>query len=539
MLKFDFTNKLTATLSDVPRKHVIKFNNSWLLLNNTEQQVHFLVAYRAIVFKNRLLKDGPEFASSQPTVPGHPGTPWGEGWQVGPKGNATEEGRVPEGRCGRYFDGVGLAEITVDFGNLSDLENSVKVTKDIILENSDGYEDPRIFTDGKSYYLHCHRAHPDTARGVTDHPEDLPVIEKIKLDEAKRAALCVKINRLKATDGKYALGDEFYFGIEKSRGMEKNFGFFFEKDYLNTVYGVAPGGKNYTVFHSEPKKISQCKSGANIPVSMLMPHKAPVSSINLECFMRLEQYYLDSFMTDALVIPVQFSSSGPLIETKDGKFLGVGHVKVAYFEFFGLLKQLIKTAKQRHPYQFTTDQQAFAELMNNRVLVEMTLWSLIMGDDTKKDSMGKYVNSVPPEFYQSSLFQLFGTYLLNEENWRPAYSGNALENPLVKNAGKSIMHWDCQYFSFLYEIEDSDHGNMLCRFSNSFLISHPNEPLSLQYATNLTPCPNGYMMGIGENDFRATAAFLQKEEVDEMLQHKADNFSVRDYKFEVITTRPE
>ncbi len=540
MQKIDFTDLLTATLSGVPRANLIKFNNSWLhLKTNTDASV-YLVAYRALAYKDEKNSKGEwEFAKT-PVYQGMQGTPWSVGW-VPPEGNAEKEARVPKDRYMRYFDGVGFAKIEVRKKGNGLPGFTVSVLEDYILEDTDGYEDPRIFRDEQvpdKIYLHAHRRHPDPVRKAGDFPIANSsrgiLIESVK-DGPK---IFVKVIELKKSENKYSKGKEFFYGLNQSQILEKNYGFFVENGGLNAVYSLASYGLPLTLFRHMLSDGPKEKN--SLQVEAYHPHLLANSFIR-DGFPELQAYFEINMPDYECVV---FSNGGPLIKSDDGKgWIGVGHVKIHYPTFYKIIKSIWACYEELVKFKYFEGEQIFTDIVDffaSDPAVKKTLNSLAslvnQGGLTATDEEKSFFATIPADFLKHPLFKLLISFYRDHSAQMLFIKfGHIMKEEEFASGSKVLMHDSAHYFTFLYEIDDMDGGWALNRFSDAFVYTDPTKPCMLQFATNLAKHKDGYLMGIGENDFRSSVIFVTKNEVEELLRHKPKDFLVTDYDFKILS----
>lgn len=545
----DFTDKLTATLPDVPLGNLIRFNNSWLFLRKEGKGAVYLVAYRAMAYKD-LIKKNPdgtqEFAFPEPPeFPGMQGTPWGAGWAA-PIGNAEKEACVPEGRGGCYFDGVGLAEIHMERDEDNPSGLSFKVLDNYILEDTDGYEDPRLFYGDKSaneILLHAHRIHPQPERDVLNFPGPIVSPDIANAIQQGKRCMCVKLVQLHKHRRKYRTGREFFFGLNISQSIEKNFGFFVNEGRMFAVYGVAPYGRPMTLLMGGEIMFSGDRKSASVPVTPYFP-STTTREWKRDCFPELQAYYNRNAGRD---YAVRFSSSGPLLKHKE-RWLGVGHIMVSYRTFYNLFKGVItgyeklisqglipETARHKK-YEALLQDRKTLELILNYLASEMSKYSNLDGYAIS-DSERIVFQSVSVDFLQSPILRLIA---LLQDKFTEKFTIPAMGRPLDKSNFEKegvILHPNAFYFSFLYEIEGIKNKFEMARFSDAFICTNPEQPTMLQFATNLARCEGGYLLGVGENDHRASVIHMTEDEVETLLHHTPKTFCVADYKFDILASR--
>ncbi len=397
MLKFDFTDKLTATLPNVPREHIIKFNNSWILDDEDAKLCHYIVVYRALVYKIDV--DGHwEFANPAPKFPGQQGTPWCAGW-AGPVGSAAAAGKIPEDRGGLYFDGVGVARISLkrsgvepisSLENLQALEESIIIKSDQIILESDGLEDPRVFRWNGDYYLHTHSKLPSIARGQPA-PEQ-PVYtgyspnRRLMIEDEKnhtRKGLYVKITRLNEKNDNWSLDQSFFFGSNLSLNYEKNFGFFEERGILNAVYSVGHNGRPFTLFlgmlAGDKQVCQKFTRDMHLPTEEIQPNIKTNASPNTDSLKKIQNDYNKILLAPCLVM----SNSAPLLENKGkGTWIGVGHARIDHesvqrmMDLFGLMACSVVQLDSRFKSLAMDKDAAYALLTNDHEFVSLVIAEL-------------------------------------------------------------------------------------------------------------------------------------------------------------------
>src|SRR4029077_13016802 len=67
---------------------------------------------------------------------------------------------------------------------------------------------------------------------------------------ANNQGLFIKVNELIFDGTHFRLGPGYFYGTNISDRREKNYGFFEDNGTLNAVYGVAPGGRPFTMLRS-------------------------------------------------------------------------------------------------------------------------------------------------------------------------------------------------------------------------------------------------------------------------------------------------
>jgi len=541
----DFTDQIDATLPDVPVENLVRFNNSWLLLGEREQCADYLVAYRAMTYKRK----GPAKLDGTfdwvfpepPTFPGAHGTPWGEGWR-GPVGDAEQEACVPKGRGGCYFDGVGLAEITVTTDADTPTGLSLIVTKNYILENTDGYEDPRLFYSDeqkRKISLHVHRKHPQKERGVYTYPSLVPSSAIFKTLNKAPFFLCVEVVQLHKEEEKYEKDLEYFYGLNIAEPIEKNFGFFFESGRLHAVYGVAPYGRPMSILQGKELLLSDDGKSATMPVSPCLPASFDGKQ-NLDCFSAIQDYYNQSMKCSVL----RFSSSGPLIK-RGKRWLGVGHVTVAYSLFndaLGIITGTYNVLLREEQIKPIAPELAIQKLLKN-TLVLMSILSFLQNEVKTKTKIGNYqitkqlkafFEGFPLLICQSRLFSMIAFIF---DNYNEDILVSRMGTPTDKDSVKEdtvFFHPAAFYFSFLYEIEKKGGTWSIAQFSDAFICTDPSKPRLLQFPTNLAKCPGGYLLGIGENDHHSSVIHISDKEVEILLCNLAKNFQVSDFDFDFI-----
>ncbi len=561
MLNIDFTDRLLATLPGVNRNQVVKFNNSWVQIGQNGNNTEFLVVYRAMVHK--VQDQGAwAFAVPPPQFAGQPGTPWGSGWGA-PTGAATLEAQVPDGRGGRYFDGVGVAQVTLDATNLGNPAAAFNVVHDQILLNTDGFEDPRIFEANGRYFIHSHRYQPDSLRGAPgpQHrvyrgyaPERLPWTPG-DITTPQRS-LFVKVTELVIREGRAWTGPEFFYGSNVSGHFEKNYGFFLDGDTLCAVYGVAPNNRPFTMLRAirglGGQAVHDFPRGNRFIAEEFQPNTDPATDNARDCFLRLQRYYENYVPGPECVV---FSSSGPMIWNDDlNRWQGVGHVKVRHdrlFPYIRCLSQAACTIGQaiHYPNAPATATLAYQALINDDDYVEAIGAQLLAHPDDARPQTAAYLNAVtggnmaPADVSERDrnifIWAIRGDFLRGSLASRVAqayamnnvmpWQGAELENPRAGGDNRVILHPQCFYFSFFFEIEAESYR--LNRFSNAFLVYDQNNVAFLQFASNLARAADNYLMSFGENDNRAKLFQLTSAEYNGRLQHDATNFNPADYVF--------
>ncbi len=562
MQNIDFTKYLTATIGDAPRDCVIKFNNCWLAIegggdvgSNGKQ---FLVVYRAMVNKIQDVSSGKwTFASPAPTLPGDLGTPWHSGWG-GPDGPASEEGRISSERGGRYFDGIGVAEVELV---LKSGKWSIKVHRDQIIKNSDGYEDPRIFRFAGKIYVHSHRFQPDSLRNVkapqhTVYDGFPPHREEHRPCDitSDTPSLFVKLNELsKGGDECWALGRGHFYGTNVTQCLEKNFAFFEDAGHLSAVYGVAPYGRPFTILRSEnridPFELNEDPCEQNIFVEEFQPNTGSDGSYRTDSFFKLSSFYKRYFpITSAL----DFSSCSPLLKTVNGKWLGVGHVKASREFIYQYILSLVADMKKIYCgiYGKRLDQLDGAEF---HAFVQSTDYC---------DRVDEYLQSHPSTGLQGFRSFLQNSFHISEENLDAAaceklhvyqfalvnnFFTTSLSNFVVSEMAKpnktllrcdlegreakNRYHKSASCLNFFYEIDES---YQLCRFSDAFIVEDKSDYHSLQFAVGLSRCENNYLMSYGDGDNCSKLLVIPDVPFNDMMRHKAKSFTSLDFEFKCI-----
>ncbi len=449
MFTYDFTDKLPATVPGVDRKHVIKFNNSWLLIGKIDSVYTYLVVYRALVSK----KQGAgydEFADPAPTHPGHPGTPFGDGW-----------------RWSRYFDGVGVAKIQIDYSKIGSSFDPIQVADDQIIEKLHGHEDPRIFECEGKTYLHTHKYFK--ASSPRSH-----IIPYSETPASENEELCVVVTELEIEKEKYQPGKMCFYAVKVTRFEEKNYGFFTDQGCLNAVYGLASFSDGFAILKSDPGLLEKTAVFDDISAQLVRPYGNQKVAAPLNSFVSIEKHL--KTCSTGYGLGALFSSSGPLLNKGKNHWLGVGHVKVKY-------------------------------------------------EDFKKPEAGKD---------DQKLNSFLSDFLQDRSKFVKVDAGKKLENPLKESRGKSILLSDWIYFSFLYEIVKNGDSYDLGRFSDAFIVTDPANPKMLQFAENLAPIHNGYILSFGENDFRAVMITMTTDELEKLMTHNPADFKPQDYDFKII-----
>ncbi len=540
VFNIDFTNRLPATLPGVPRNQVVKFNNSWVHIGQgpTVNIFEYLVVYRAMVHK---VGGPPAFAAPPPTLPGQLGTPWAANWGL-PTGNADLEGQVPDGRGGRYFDGIGVAYIQIDITN-GNPGAAINVVVDQIMLNSDGYEDPRIFEANGRYFIHSHRYQPDSFRGVSgpDHrvytgyaPYRTP-FEPDNIDRENRA-LFVKITELELRGNMPFLGQEFYFGSNVSTEQEKNYGFFMDGDTLCAVYGVAPNDRPFTILRAVRGLGGQAVNQFPRSGRFLVEEFQPNTLTDTDSFLQIQEMYKSLIPGEPVTV---FSSSGPLIWNVGlNRWQGVGHVKVKHVLIWNYMEQLSSAA---HEVANTTDfaatvtanaNAACTALMTDDAFVAAVRAYLVnnldfvypyvnnyLGMAPTPEDRDKFISALNRGLIRSSLFRRVAeAYTLPQGHVSP-WQNNLLANPRLPTDTRVIFHPSCFYFSFFFELDANNY--QLNRFSNAFLVYDPANPHFLQFAANLAPLGPGFVMGFGEDDNRTKFLYLDATEYNDGMAHTA------------------
>lgn len=562
MQNIDFTKYLTATIGDAPRDCVIKFNNCWLAIEgggdvgaNGKQ---FLVVYRAMVIKIQDASSGEwTFANPTPTLPGDLGTPWENGWG-GPVGQALEEGRIPSGRGGRYFDGIGVAEVELV---LKSGTWSINVHRDQIIENSDGYEDPRIFRLAGKIYIHSHRFQPDSLRkikgpqhtvydGFPPHRKEHRPCE-IRSDTP---SLFVKLNELsKGDSGNWTLGVGSFYGTNVTQCMEKNFAFFEDAGHLSAVYGVAPYGRPFTILRSENRidqlELNDDGSEANISVEEFQPNTGSDGSHRTDSFFKLSSFYNRYFPISSAVA---FSSCSPLLKTTDGKWLGVGHIKVSrefiyqyILSLFDDMKEVFCGINGKRLDQLNEDE--FHEFVQSTGYCDLVEKRLKSKPYTGLAGFKSFLQNALPiseadldsaangklHVYQFALMNNFFTTPLSEfvltEMAKP--NQTLLRHDSDDWETDNRYHQSASCLNFFYEINEDYE---LCRFSDAFIVEDKADYHSLQFAVGLSRCENNYLMSYGDGDNRAKLLILPDARFKEMMRHKANTFNPQNFEFNCI-----
>ena len=533
MWNVDITDRLPATINGVNRNLVVKFNNSWVHVSDNGHDHDYLMVYRAMVHH--------PFANPAPTLPGQDGTPWAFGWAP-PVGNAVHEGQVPAVRTGRYFDGVGIAHVRIT-DNQNDPANAINVLHDVILDDTDGFEDPRIFHANGQYYLHSHRYQPATVWAAPAPEVDVfrtrgDRQEPIVPDEGGNRSLFVKINELNVdiANNAYTLGQGYFYGLNRSTNFEKNYGFFEDGGGIGAVYGLSQGGSPLTVFSS----YAICRGGI-----YCIAHEP-----NPGDWVLRTQTYINEMMLRNFSV-VMFSSSGPMIgNNANNSLAGVGHVKIFHrriLAYAELLSQMVahialetlgrNFANATAAYDAYRADDQFAQavrggLQNHPEMCDRLIAGFVGVDvgAVTADDRNRITLCFDRQFLRSSLVNLVvSAYGVQPGHIMP-WAGNLLPNPY--NGGDVIFHPQCFYLSFFYEIAQND--KRLVRMSDAFLIYDNNNPRFLQFAENLAVCGNGLIMGFGEDDNRVKLFSLSQDEYNNAMIHTAQNFAPQNYRFNVV-----
>lgn len=459
MYLYDFTDKLPATVPGVDRKHIIKFNNSWLLTGKAGSIYRYIVAYRALIYKREAGATRFGYANPAPVLTGQPGTPFAESW-----------------RAPREFDGVGIAEIQIDLSRIGTTADPLHLVNDQIIVSSNKNEDPRLFETGGKYYLHTHRIFPDET-GITpkrnrDIPRKRPFFDFIPGGDDE---LCVILSELKKEGDDYELGKTCFYAVDPTGYWEKNYGFFTDQGCLNAVYGLGYFSDGFSLLQSSPGLLAKADAYADIPAKLTRPYGDLKDDDPLNSFAKIENY-LTSCSKDQKM-HAAFSSSGPLLVCGPDRWLGVGHVKVEYDYF----------------------------------------------EKPASNARGRKLN------------RFLCNFLRDKAHIAQVSSTKILENPINENEGKVILNDSWMYFSFLYEIEKNGDSYDLCHFSDAFIITDPSDPKMLQFAENLAPTQNGYILSFGENDFRAIMVTITTEEIEQLMIHKPVGFKPQNYNFSIIS----
>ncbi len=519
----DFTDLLTATLSTVPRRHMIKFNNSWLVEEETETDLTCLIVYRAIAFKCVYTQSGLVFASSKPGHPGDVGTPWGHGWNVRPGGCATLEAIVPRERVGRFFDGIGIAKISLKKDEFGQTGGGITVLSDRIISNTDGYEDPRIFRWKDKIMVHAHRYHPDVPRCVADASAYVTK-KQVKAGETFPEAirLCMKVAELKTTSNGFRLENEFFYGLAKSQNIEKNFGFFSDQETLNAVYGVAFSEKTLTIMTED-----------KIDAPHISVNKVISKDKGDTCFHRIEKRCNAWFPIESAVM---FSSSSPLIPTSRNRFLGVGHVKIAHkfpiLMMTGALKKM-REMLNLNPCARVSVDDFLGWMAKNPTTVEMTLREKVV-------QAAGLTELIKTDFFQSTLARLYAELVCQDREVLTCKLGDItrLDAPAQSYA---FLHNIYTYLTYFYEIVQEGEDYHLRRFSDAFLLtelqSSVEGPCFLQFATGLARIKDGYLISYGENDHKCCVSMMSESKVETLLRHNADQFKSQDYAFYIEASK--
>ncbi len=555
----DFSDLLTATLPGIPRARVVKFNNSWLYIpeESTEKDKDiYLVAYRAMVYRYYLLGTEDGFAPNLPSVPGVSGTPWAHGWGS-PFGNAIEEATVPEDRHGRYFDGIGIAKIEVGTSLPKKGGLSVKVLSDQIIENSDGYEDPRIFWYKKKVMIHAHRFHPDITRGAgrpSEYPgkrksitrDETPGLEGVKLPKPSEAEqmrakhalikrfinqektgfmrldeLRIKVAELKSDSSGFSLENEVFYGLNASQKFEKNFGFFEHKGLLNAIYDVAPYNKA-AAFMEECERYP-----GHIKVKM-----TESADPGADCFLKL-QNYLEHLVLEQS--DFQFSTGSPLIPTSENHWLGIGHVKFDHKPLMTIMRAAYECMLDRIKWRqirTVTAESLLKWCTSNQDIVfnymaDTILTNYLAGRPDRAAGRQKIFS-----FFKTGLARISAELICHHRSVRICKAEHGQPVP-IDSKRAIFLHPDSFYFNFLYEVSSTPNGYRIKRFSDAFVLTDPDDPCFLQFATGLATTPDGYLISYGENDHRACMTEMYAERVEALLKHGTRDFRPKSYDFHI------
>ncbi|NIZ01252.1 hypothetical protein [Thalassospira lucentensis] len=543
MWNIDLTNLLTATIANVNRANVIKFNNSWVHAGTNNNVHDFVMVYRAMVYH--------PFANPAPVLPGQNGTPWAAGW-LGAIGNANVEATVPIGRTDRYFDGVGVAHIQIDTTQ-NVPQNAINVVNDTILENTDGFEDPRIFRAYGQYYLHSHRYQPDPTRAAPAPADPVYDVQGNVVQPAAGHVLCVKVNELTIdlVNHQHALGPGRFYGLNVSTQMEKNYGFFEKNGYLCAVYGLTQQGNPLTVFQTQQNANTGnalFATAVNDDLRCNSAHPNPGSMV-----LDVENYIND--MLPGAAPLVMFSSSGPLIPNpaNNNTRIGVGHVKIihpvlySYTWFLADLIVLIASPGQANiPNRPMDGPAAIAAYRNNNGFADLvdqyfavnstcgdTLFAQRFGRVAIPADNQAVLNALQRRLLRSSLADVVLTARNNANgivmpwgNNRFAWATGILANPAGNDL---ILHPMAFYFSFFYEL-DMNNDSMV-RLSNAWLVHDQANPAYLQFAENVAPLGGDLIMGFGENDNRVKFWRLSGNEYNQKMIHIPQNFNPANFQF--------
>ncbi|AXO15684.1 hypothetical protein [Thalassospira indica] len=543
MWNIDLTNLLTATITNVNRANVIKFNNSWVHAGTNNNVHDFVMVYRAMVYH--------PFANPAPVLPGQAGTPWAAGWR-GATGNATVEATVPNVRTNRYFDGVGVAHIQIDTTQ-NVPQNAIAVVNDTILEDTDGFEDPRIFSAYGQYYLHSHRYQPDPTRAAPAPADPVYDDQGNVVQAVAGNTLCVKVNELTIdlVNHQHALGPGRFYGLNVSTQMEKNYGFFEKNNYLCAVYGLTQRGNPLTVFQTQQNGNSGNALFATAVNGDLRCNSTQPNSGGM--VLDVENYIND--MHPGAMPLVMFSSSGPLIPNpaNNNTRIGVGHVKILHpilYKYASFLADLIlhiaSPGQANIPNPPANRSAAITAYRNNNGFADSVdqyfaahlgcgdnLFAQSYNNPATQADRTAVLNALQRRLLRSSLADVVLT-AWNDANgivmpWgnnRFAWATGILANP----AGNAlILHPMAFYFSFFYELDMNN--DSLVRLSNAWLVHDQANPAYLQFAENVAPLGGDLIMGFGENDNRVKFWRLSGNEYNQKMIHVPQNFNRADFQF--------
>ncbi|GEM_PF-2859254 len=571
---YDFSDLLTATITNVPRELIVKFNNSWLYYPKEGKEQGkdiYLVACRAIVYRYYLLGMPNGFAPNLPTVPGIAGTPWAHGWGC-PYGKATEEATVPEDRHGRYFDGIGIAKVEIGKSSLKKGDLSVRVLSDQIIENTDGYEDPRIFWHKGKVMIHAHRFHPDITR-ATRSPKDYPLVDPVnaqaaeggedeipglgRIDITKQTEeqrvmdailkrqelihqeeigrnpgnplndLCVKVAELVSGPTGYRLENEFFYGLNATQTFEKNYGFFEQKGLLNAIYGVAPYNKSTTFLREIGRK----------PCHVHVEKKEMICP-GADCFVKLQTFLRHGMLNQTEVL---FSTGSPLIPTKEDTWLGIGHVKFEHNFVISVMKAAYECFLNNVGWKqarSVTGEKLIQWCVSHFDVVCQYLEEAILKEyfaNVSKKTLSSQKETVFRKilsFLKTGLAKIGADLICHRRPLRICGSRHK-QFACVDSKIAIFLHPHCFYFNYLYEVRNTENGYRVERFSDAFLLTEPGDPCYLQFATGLATTPDGYLISYGENDHRACVAGMTAGKVRELLIHSTTNFRPESYDFHI------
>ncbi len=517
----DFSDLLTATYERAPRNQVIKFNNSWFLKEESVTELTYLVAYRAMIFKCVLTASGLSFGGTKPAYPGDVGTPWGHGWRIGPAVAAPKEGFVPIRRERRFFDGVGIAQVTLSKADMGKPGYGLRVQYDQIIKNSDGYEDPRLFRYKDKTMLHVHRYHPDSMRAAL-RAEDYADIGHSEEEEwaleINGQRLCVKCVELLEDQGVFSLGKEYFYGLNSSESTEKNFGFFYEDERLNAVYGVSTKHNNLSILKETETR--QC---------YIKTESMTGTPGRDDCFFRIEEYWRTLLPGNP---PAVFSSSSPLVPNSKNSWIGLGHVKIRHGWPLFIMQRALNC--MRNVMNLTKKEPVSARQLldwtkSSRSIVSQAVAKSIEGLK-HSDTLKEYTDT---DFFESAIAPIFAELVCQSKKKVSCHLGKIIRLS-DKPEMHVFLHGHCFYLSFLYEVTRDEEAYSLTRFSDAFLLTDLEDPHSsacfLQFATGLTRAGNDYLISYGENDHRSCMSVLPRNEVTNLLRHKPEGFSPKHYR---------